>query len=306
MQKIIFDTDIGVDDAFALTYAAQSVDIVGITMVFGNVAVAQAVSNARLCSHKIGLNVPVYRGCSRPLIHLPTSPASTIHGKDGLGDVFDNPWNGAAGNAVDFIINSVRHSPDALTLVAAGPLTNIALAINQAPDIVPQIKQLVMMGGAFGTQGRGGNITPYAEWNMWRDPHAADQVLQSGMPVVMIPLDVTLEVLVNGDEIRALNQPVLEAISRRYLQYSREKNGIAAIALHDTLTIAWLNHPEWFGLTKSRVRVTPEGISRGQTLRQTEMFASRNDLCAGHPVQQLCLTVQSQRVKQHLLATLQN
>ncbi|CCP08928.1 inosine/uridine-preferring nucleoside hydrolase [Erwinia amylovora MR1] len=74
MQKIIFDTDIGVDDAFALTYAAQSVDIIGITTVFGNVPVAQAVSNARLCSHKIGLNVPVYRGCSRPLVHPPTHP----------------------------------------------------------------------------------------------------------------------------------------------------------------------------------------------------------------------------------------
>lgn len=305
MQKIIFDTDIGVDDAFALTYAAQSVDIIGITTVFGNVPVAQAVSNARLCSHKMGLYIPVYRGCSRPLIHAPTPPACAIHGKDGFGDVFDNPWNGAAGNAIDFIINSVRHSPDALILVAAGPLTNIALAINQAPDIVPQIKQLVMMGGAFGTQGRSGNITPYAEWNMWRDPHAADQVLQSGLPIVMVPLDVTLEILVNSDEIRALNQPVLEAISRRYLQYSREKNGIPAIALHDTLTIAWLNHPEWFGTTESRVRVTPEGISRGQTLRQTEISAYPNEPCVSNRVQKLCLTVQAQRVKQHLLNTLQ-
>ncbi|ATZ13088.1 nucleoside hydrolase [Erwinia amylovora] len=302
MQKIIFDTDIGVDDAFALTYAAQSVDIIGITTVFGNVPVAQAVSNARLCSHKIGLNVPVYRGCSRPLVHPPTPPACAIHGEDGFGDVFDNPWNGAAGNAVDFIINSVRNNPDALTLVAVGPLTNIALAINQAPDIVPQIKQLVMMGGAFGTHGHGGNITPFAEWNTWRDPHAADQVLNSTLPVVMIPLDVTLQVLVHGDEIRALNQPVLEAISRRYLQYNCENDGIAAIALHDTLTIAWLNHPEWFSVSESLVHVVTDGISRGQTLRHP---ASRQNPFSTRLVKKLCLMVESQRVKQHFLNALQ-
>ncbi|ADP10739.1 Inosine/uridine-preferring nucleoside hydrolase [Erwinia sp. Ejp617] len=304
MQKIIFDTDIGVDDAFALTYAAQSVDIIGITTVFGNVPVAQAVSNARLCSHKIGLDVPVYRGCSRPLVHAPAPAACAIHGEDGFGDVFDNPWNGAAGNAIDFIINSVRNSPDALTLVAVGPLTNIAQAINQAPDIVPQIRQLVMMGGAFGTHGRSGNITPFAEWNTWRDPHAADQVLNSTLPVVVIPLDVTLQVLVHGDEIRALNQPVLEAISRRYLQYNCENDGIAAIALHDMLTIAWLNHPEWFGVSESLVRVVTDGISRGQTLRHPAGPASRNNPSGASRVQKLCLMVDSQRVKQHFLNAL--
>lgn len=87
MEKVIFDTDIGVDDAFALAYAAQSVDILGITTVFGNVPVAQAVSNARLFSQKINLDVPIYRGCSRPLAHQPTEPAWAVHGNDGLGGV---------------------------------------------------------------------------------------------------------------------------------------------------------------------------------------------------------------------------
>lgn len=306
MQKIIFDTDIGVDDAFALAYAAKSLDILGITTVFGNVPVEQAVSNARLFSQKIGLEVPIYRGSSRPLAHEPSAPAWDVHGADGLGGVFDNPWNGTADNAIDFIINSVRTHTDKLTLVAIGPLTNIALAINQAPDIIPQIKQVVIMGGAFGTQGHSGNVTPFAEFNIWKDPHAADQVLNSALPVVMLPLDVTHQVRVSGDEIRALRHPVLEAISRRYLQYSREKEGIEAMALHDTLTIAWLNHPEWFAITASPVRVVTTGISRGQTLRQLNSVASYDDPFAGGREQALCLTVDVEKVKAHFLSTLQH
>lgn len=303
MEKIIFDTDIGVDDAFALAYAAKSCDILGITCVFGNVAVEQAVRNARLFSHKIGLDVPVYRGSSRPLAHLPTPSAWGVHGADGLGGVFDNPWSGAAENAIDFIIRSVRDNPDALTVVAIGPLTNIAMAINQAPDIIPQIKQLVVMGGAFGSHGHSGNVTPFAEFNIWKDPHAADQVLSSAIPVVMLPLDVTLEVTVSGDDIRSLNHPVLSAISQGYLAYSKQ-HGVEGMALHDTLTIAYLNHPEWFGVTESPVRVVTDRINRGQTLRQLNSPATRDDPFAGCRPQSLCLTVEAEHVKAHFMAAL--
>lgn len=108
-------------------------------------------------------------------------------------------------------------------LVAIGPLTNIATAINIAPEIIPLIKELVIMGGAFGTHGHAGNVTPHSEFNIWKDPHAADQVLSSALQVVVLPLDVTHEVLITGEEIRSLNLPVLEAISTGYLRYSLEK-----------------------------------------------------------------------------------
>ncbi|MTD28160.1 nucleoside hydrolase [Erwinia sorbitola] len=304
MKKIIFDTDIGVDDAFALAYAAKCADIIGITAVFGNVPVEQVVSNARLFSQKIGLDVPIYRGCSRPLALPPTPPATAVHGDDGLGGVFANPYNGAAPNAIDFIINSVRANPDALTIVAVGPLTNIAQAINQAPDIVPQIKEVVIMGGAFGTHGYSGNVTPFAEFNIWKDPHAADQVLNSGLPVVVLPLDVTMEVHISGDEIRALMHPVLEAISRGYLRYSQVSNGIEGMSLHDTLTIAYLHNPAWFGVTEAPVRVVTEGVSLGQTLRQLGSVASLDNPFAGSRAQKLCLSVDVERVKEHFLATL--
>lgn len=305
MQKIIFDTDIGVDDAFALAYAAKTTEIVGITTVFGNVPVEQAVKNARLFSQKMGIDAPIYRGSSRPLACAPTPPAWTVHGEDGLGGVFDNTQSGAADSAVEFIIQRVRSCPGELTIVAIGPLTNIATAINLAPDIVPLIKRVVIMGGAFGTLGHAGNVTPFAEFNIWKDPHAADQVLSSALRVVVLPLDVTHQVQVTGDEIRTLNQPVLDAISRRYLQYSHEKEGFEGMALHDTLTLSWLNHPEWFGMTASPVRVVTEGIARGQTLRKLHNLASRDDPFACGGVQQLCLAVETDLVKAHFLAALQ-
>ncbi|MEG3127577.1 nucleoside hydrolase [Pantoea cypripedii] len=304
MRTLIFDTDIGVDDAFALAYAARTQHLLGITTVFGNVAVGQAVKNARLFCEKMGIDAPVYRGCSRPLALAPSAPAR-LHGEDGLGDAFTNPHSDQAPSAVQFIIDSVRARPHAITLVAIGPLTNIASAINQAPDIIPLVKELVIMGGAFGTDGHSGNVTPFAEFNIWKDPHAADQVLASQLPVVVVPLDVTHKVLITGAEVRQLNQPVLSAICRPYLAYSLEKEGFDGMALHDTLTLSWLALPHAFHLTEAPVWVVTEGISSGQTLRRLNALASRHDPFAGLRAQRLCLGVEADAVRQHFFATLQ-
>lgn len=303
MHSVIFDTDIGVDDAFALAYAARTQRLLGITTVFGNVAVGQAVKNARLFCEKMGIRAPVYRGCSRPLAQAPSAPA-VLHGKDGLGDAFDNPYSDDAPSAVQFIIDSVHAQPHTITLIAIGPLTNIASAINQAPDIIPLVKEVVIMGGAFGTDGHAGNVTPFAEFNIWKDPHAADQVLASALPVVMLPLDVTHKVLITGDEVRHLNQPVLSAICRPYLAYSRQKEGFDGMALHDTLTLSWLALPTAFGVTASPVRVVTDGISCGQTLRRLGTLASRHDPFAGLRAQRLCLTVDADAVREHFFAAL--
>lgn len=304
MRKIIFDTDIGVDDAFALAYAAKTQTILGITAVFGNVPVGQAVKNARLFSQQIGLDVPIFRGCSRPLALSPQQNSTTVHGGDGLGDALPNPFDEQAADAIQFIIETVRAFPGEVTLVAIGPLTNIATAINLAPDIVPLVKEVVIMGGAFGTHGHAGNVTPHSEFNIWKDPHAADQVFASAMPVVILPLDVTHEVLITGEDIRGLHVPVLSAISKGYLAYSLEREGFEGMALHDTLTISWLNHPELFTVTLSPVRVVTEGITLGQTLRKMTHLASRFDPFTGCRAQTLCLEVNAEKVKQAFLSCL--
>lgn len=305
MRKIIFDTDIGVDDAFALAYAAKSQQILGITAVFGNVPVGQAVKNAKLFSQQIGLDAPVWRGCSRPLGLNPMVNSTKMHGGDGLGDVLANPFDDRADNAIGFIIDTVKANPGDVTLVAIGPLTNIATAINLAPEIIPLVKEVVIMGGAFGTRGHAGNVTPHSEFNIWKDPHAADQVLSSALPVVILPLDVTHEVLLTGEEIRSLNVEVLSQISQGYLKYSLEREGFEGMALHDTLTIAWLNHPEYFTTVMSPVRVVTEGITLGQTLRKLTHLGSRFNPFDGCREQTLCLDVQADKVKAAFLASLQ-
>lgn len=304
-RKIIFDTDIGVDDAFALAYAAKTQIILGITTVFGNVPVGQAVKNARLFSQQIALDAPVFRGCSRPMGLAQISNSATVHGSDGLGDVLSNPFDDMADNAISFIIDTVKSQPGEVTIVAIGPLTNIATPINLAPEIIPLVKEVVIMGGAFGTRGHAGNVSPQSEFNIWKDPHAADQVLSSALPVVVLPLDVTHEVLITGEEIRGLNIPVLTQISKGYLKYSLEREGFEGMALHDTLTISWLNHPQFYTTVKSPVRVVTEGITLGQTLRQLTHLASRYNPFAGCSEQTLCLEVDAQQVKQAFLTCLE-
>ena len=205
---------------------------------------------------------------------------------------------------MQFIIDSVRAQPHQITLVAIGPLTNIATAINQAPDIIPLVKELVIMGGAFGTDGHSGNVTPFSEFNIWKDPHAADQVLASALNVVVIPLDVTHKVLISSDEVQRLNQPVLSAICRPYLAYSLAKEGFAGMALHDTLAVAWLTLPQAFTLTESPLRVITEGIACGQTVRKLGALASRNDPFAGLPAQRIALGVDADAVRAHFFETL--
>lgn len=305
MRKLIFDTDIGVDDAFALAYAAKTQQVLGITTVFGNVPVGQAVKNAKLFSQQIGLDAPVYRGCSRPLGLLPMANSTRVHGDDGLGDVLTNPFDDRADNAIGFIIDTIKAHPGEVTLVAIGPLSNVATAINLAPEIVPLVKEVIIMGGAFGTHGHAGNVSPHSEFNIWKDPHAADQVLSSALPVVILPLDVTHEVLITGDEIRSLNVEVLSQISQGYLKYSLEREGFEGMALHDTLTIAWLNHPEHFTTVKSPLRVVTEGITLGQTLRRLTHLGSRFNPFVGCSEQTLCLEVDAGKVKAAFLESLQ-
>ncbi len=305
MRKIIFDTDIGVDDAFALAYAAQTQHILGITTVFGNVPVSQAVKNAKVFSREIALNAPIFRGCSRPLALPALVNSTTVHGRDGLGDALENPYDDKADNAISFIIDTVKAQPGEVTLVAIGPLTNIACAINQAPEIIPLVKDVVIMGGAFGTRGHAGNVSPHSEFNIWKDPHAADQVLSSALPVVMLPLDVTHEVLISGDEIRYLNFPVLTQISSGYLQYSLTHERFEGMALHDSLTISWLTHPEYFTTVKSPIRVVTDGITRGQTLRQLTQLASRFNPFEHCSKQTLCLDVNASKVKAAFFHSLQ-
>ncbi|MBK9211255.1 MAG: nucleoside hydrolase [Anaerolineales bacterium] len=193
-KHIILDTDPGIDDALAILLALASPEIVldGITAIHGNASTAQVTTNALsiLELAKAG-HVPVYKGCEIPLVQ-PSLLSPETHGNTGLGYAnLSAPQNQArAQHGCDYLIEQIMSHPKEITLVAIGPLTNVALAIRKEPRIVENVKEVFIMGGAIRHQG---NTTPLAEYNTYVDPHAAHMVFHSGMPMTLTPLDVTYQ-----------------------------------------------------------------------------------------------------------------
>jgi purine nucleosidase len=182
---VLIDTDTASDDAVALILALRdpAFEVVAITVVAGNVSLPQGSRNARYTVELCGATVPVFEGAVKPLVRPPID-ASFFHGQDGLGDRgYPPPKAGPArGHAVDALIDRIRERPGIL-LVTLGPLTNVALALDEAPDIAAKVGRCVVMGGAACTVG---NVTPAAEYNIWCDPEAARTVFRSGMPIEMV------------------------------------------------------------------------------------------------------------------------
>ncbi len=254
-RKIIIDTDPGQDDAAAILLAfgsPQEIEVLGITTVAGNVPLALTSRNARMICELCGRqDIPVFAGADRP-VKRPLITAEHVHGKTGLdGPTLPDPVMPLqAQHGVDFIVETLRREPaGAVTLCTLGPLTNIALALQKAPDIAAKVRELVMMGGGFF---EGGNITPAAEFNIYVDPEAAAAVLASGIPVVMMPLDLTHQLLTlkaRVERIRAIGTPPAIAMVEMLEFFERfdvEKYGSDGGPLHDPSVIAYLLKPELF------------------------------------------------------------
>lgn len=254
-RKIIIDTDPGQDDAFAILLALASpdeIDVLGITCVAGNVPLALTTRNARIVCELAGRSeMPVFAGADRPLKRKLVT-AEHVHGKTGLdGPVMVEPTMALqAQHGVDFIIETLRREPaQTVTLCPLGPLTNIALAFQKAPDIIFRVQQIVLMGGGCF---EGGNITPAAEFNIYVDPQAADIVFRSGVDLVVMPLDVTHKVLTTKPRvaaIRALGTKVGEVAADWadfFERFDMAKYGSDGGPLHDPCVIAYLLRPDLF------------------------------------------------------------
>ncbi|MBD8553667.1 nucleoside hydrolase [Rhizobium sp. CFBP 8762] len=263
-RKIIIDTDPGQDDAAAIMMAFGSpdeLDILGLTVVAGNVPLAMTERNARLLAELCGRpDIAIYAGADAPL-KRPLVTAEHVHGKTGLdGPDWPEPqMQLAPGHAVDFIVETLkREAPGTVTLCTLGPLTNIALAFQKAPEIVPLIREIVMMGGGFF---EGGNITPTAEFNVFVDPEAADIVFRAGAPIVMMPLDVTHKVLTHKarvEKLRALGTKpaqAMVAMLQFFERFDAEKYGSDGAPLHDPTVIAYLLRPDLFKGRRCNVEV---------------------------------------------------
>ena len=275
-RKIIIDTDPGQDDAVAILVALASpedIDVLGITCVAGNVPLDLTTRNARIVCELAGKpEVRVFAGCDRPL-GRDLVTAEHVHGKTGLDgpDLPEPTMAMADGHAVDFIIDSLRdHAPGTVTLCPLGPLTNIATALQKAPDIARRIAKIVLMGGGYF---EGGNITPAAEFNIYVDPEAADIVFKCGAPIVVMPLDVTHKALVTkdrNDAFRDVGSPVGIAVAQMtefFERFDKEKYGSDGAPLHDPCVIAYLIQPDLFQGRHINVEIeTHSELTMGMTV----------------------------------------
>jgi len=274
-RPIIIDTDPGQDDAVAilLALASPELEVLGVTAVAGNVPLALTEVNARkICELARRPDIPVFAGCAAPLAR-PLVMAEHVHGRTGL----DGPDLPAPAmplqdrHAVDFIIETLRSQPaGAVTLCPIGPLTNIATAFQRAPDIIPRVREIVLMGGGFF---EGGNVTPAAEFNIYVDPEAASAVLAAGVPTVIVPLDCSHQVLTNparNAAIRAIGSPVGHAVAdlaEFFERYDKDKYGSEGAPLHDPCVIAWLLRPDLFQGRHINVEIeTTSDLTLGATV----------------------------------------
>lgn len=277
-HKVIFDTDLGVDDAMALYFAMahSEIDIVGITTTFGNVTVSQATANALYLTRLAGYEIAVAQGSATPLMKTPGTPPGFIHGDDGLGNLTKRlPHAGQAQSmsAAEFIVQMARQFPGEITLVAVGPLINLALALKLEPQLPNLIKQVVLMAG---TVIEPGNVSPVAEANVWNDPHAADLVFTAGWKLAMVGLDVTHRVVMQSRYFQDLAEhhqqhPAMTTLSHAvnfysdFYQEARPELGHACYC-HDILAFVYLVAPELFQTQDGRVRVQIDGLANGQTM----------------------------------------
>lgn len=277
MKKIILDTDPGIDDAIALCYALNhpELEVLALTTIYGNVAVDLATQNAlRLVELNSGdLNnatVPVATGTGTPLKIAPNPVADFVHGANGFGEIQlpEPSLQAASQSAAELIVDLIHKHPGEITLVAVGPLSNIALALELSPDIATLVKDVVVMGGAFH---REGNVTTHAEANIWNDPHAAQQVFTANWPLTVHGLDVTYQISFSPaylDRLARHSDKVgsfLRDAAKFYIKFYKKQHNFDGCCPHDQLALSFVTHPEWYTLESGTLNVITDGESIGKT-----------------------------------------
>lgn len=274
-----FDCDTGVDDAIALMalHTLEEIDLVGISAVSGNALLDDTYPNTLRVCGLIGASYPVYRGAEQPLYGEP-HVSTAFHGSNGLGDValpvpssavlYDTP-------AWDALYAAAQQHPGQLRLIATGPLTNVAIALTKHPALSSLLHSILIMGGSASV----GNVTPAAEFNIYIDPHAAQIVFKSGVPIVMCGLDVTLKALLTPQDWNELAESGSKSgiFVRDCLQTAwkmLQSMGFAGVPMHDACPVLYLVHPELFTAEEAGVYVETQGtITQGKTV--TDLYSDK-------------------------------
>ncbi|OEF56188.1 nucleoside hydrolase [Enterovibrio norvegicus] len=302
--KIILDTDPGIDDAMAILFAEANpnIELLALTTIFGNADIETGTRNALYLKERFNLQCDVVKGTDKPLYREPVGASIAVHGENGFGGItIEAPTITADPRpAFQYIIDTVKASPGDVTLLAVGPLTNLALAYNHAPEIAELVKEVVIMGGAFGTHEHTGNVTPFAEANIHDDPHSADIVFTAPWQVTIVGLDVTHEAFFSSDYIDTLRDTCGEVgqfmwdISRFYLNFYKERMGVNGCFVHDPSAIAYVIDPSLFTLRKGPVRVVCDGPAVGHTLQKYTDTKHKTDEWSDMPAQNVAIKVNDQ------------
>ncbi|XVE76001.1 hypothetical protein DITRI_Ditri12bG0137500 [Diplodiscus trichospermus] len=273
-NKLIIDTDPGIDDSMAILMAFQNpeVEILGLTTVFGNVTTEDATRNALLLCEIAGCpGVPVAEGSPEPLKGGRPHVADFVHGSDGLGNIFLPPpkTKKTDKSASEFLVEKVSEYPGEVSVLALGPLTNLALAIKRDSSFASKVKNIVVLGGAFFVLG---NVNPAAEANIYGDPEAADIVFTSGANIVVVGINITTQVQMTDDDLLELKQSkgkyaqLLSDMCKFYRDWHVKSDGVYGIFLHDPVSFVAVVRPDLFTYKNGVVRVETQGICTGHTL----------------------------------------
>lgn len=267
-RKIIIDGDPGVDDAFAIALAAfeESLEILALHTVAGNVSVEHTTRNARGLAQMLDLDVPIAKGADEPLIFEPIF-AEEVHGENGFGDVeLAKLAPMSSLSALESYVKILSATEEKVTIVAIGPLTNVAVLLKAYPHLKDKIAGISLMGGGL----KGGNTTSAGEFNFYYDPHAAHIVLSSGLPIVMASLDATEKSKFRQEDAERLKKAggsvgeLLHDMSQEPLSFNQEVNQSDYMSLHDAMAVLYLVDPALFTTKEAIVRVAyGSGVMRG-------------------------------------------
>lgn len=339
MYKIILDTDPGIDDAMAIAYALYhpEIELLGLTTVFGNTNIDFTTRNAQYILDTLGATtVAVAQGAAVPSVQSPLPHAEFVHGADGIGNMYpgsevqtpasetlvfaDTARHASIEplDAADFIIKSAQDNPGQITLVAIGPLTNIAEAFRREPALPSLVRNLVIMGG---TVEEPGNVSPVAEANFLNDPHAADALFAADWPVTIVGLDVTHRIMIKDSDLKRLDDEAGVAgsfiwrTSRFYVDFytsvGAAKDLVATgaepqCAMHDAAAVACVLIPDAFTMVAGAARVIPDGMALGQLTLDRAGYNYALPHWQDRPPVSVCMGVDSDRVLQHFLQTIIN
>ncbi|KAI3995107.1 hypothetical protein MKX01_031909 [Papaver californicum] len=274
LDKIIIDTDPGVDDSMAILMAFQKpeLDILGLTTIFGNVTTKDATRNALILCETAGRpEVPVAEGSLEPLKGGAPRICDFVHGSDGMGNLSLPSPKGKKDerSAVEFLVDKISEFPGEVSILALGPLTNLALAVKSDASFASKVKRIVVLGGSFFASG---NVNPAAEANIYGDPEAADVVFTSGANIDVVGINITTQCTLTDEDLSDLRESkgrhaqFLSDMCKFYRDWHVKSDGLCGIFLHDPVSFVALVRPDLLTYKKGVVRVETQGICVGHTL----------------------------------------